>query len=167
MTSHEISSAILYNTKCMMTSSNGNISGLLAICAGNSPVTGEFPAQRPVTRSFDVFFELRLNKRLSKQSWVWWFETPSRPVWHHCNGSVNRHWNQLYDPRITSLFCYREHIRDSIHLSLSIQGSKSIYLTIRYIHINSISTIFISMIWNEITSNVQPNKYSGLWFVNV
>ena len=41
-------------------------SALLAICAGNSPVTGEFPAQRPVTRSFDVYFDLRLNKRLSK-----------------------------------------------------------------------------------------------------
>ena len=47
-------------------------SALLAICAGNSPVPGEFPAQRPVTRSFDVFFDLRLNKRLSKQSWDWW-----------------------------------------------------------------------------------------------
>ena len=45
-------------------------SALLAICAGNSPVTGEFPAQRPVTRSFDVFFDLRLNERLSKQSWL-------------------------------------------------------------------------------------------------
>ena len=43
-------------------------SALLAICAGNSPVTGDFPAQKPVTRSFDVF-DLRLNKRLSKQSW--------------------------------------------------------------------------------------------------
>ena len=43
-------------------------SAMLAICAGNSPVTGEFPAQRPVTRSFDVFFGLSLNKRLSKQS---------------------------------------------------------------------------------------------------
>ena len=41
-------------------------SALLALCAGNSPVAGEFPAQRPVTRSFDVFFDLRLNKRLSK-----------------------------------------------------------------------------------------------------
>ena len=40
---------------------------LLALCAGNSPVAGEFPAQRPVTRSFDVFFDLRLYKRLSKQ----------------------------------------------------------------------------------------------------
>ena len=46
-------------------------STLLAICAGNSPVPGEFPAQRPVTQSFDVFFDLRLNKWLSKQSWGW------------------------------------------------------------------------------------------------
>ena len=58
---------------------------LLDFCARNSPVTGEFPAQRPVTRSFDVFFDLRLNKSLSKQSWGSWFETPSRPLWHHCN----------------------------------------------------------------------------------
>ena len=41
---------------------------LLALCAGNSPVTGEFPTQRPVTQSFDAFFDLRLIKRLSKQS---------------------------------------------------------------------------------------------------
>ena len=60
-------------------------SALLAICAGNSPVPGEFPAQRPVTRSFDVFFDLRLNKRLGIQSWGWWFETLSRPSWRHCN----------------------------------------------------------------------------------
>ena len=61
-------------------------SALLAICAGNSPVTGEFPAQRPVTRCFDVFlFDLCLNKRLNKQWWGWWFETPSRQLWRHCN----------------------------------------------------------------------------------
>ena len=40
---------------------------LLAICARNSPVTTELPAQRPVTRSFVVFFDLRMNKWLSKQ----------------------------------------------------------------------------------------------------
>ena len=57
-------------------------SALLAICAGNSPVPGEFPAQRPLTRSFDVFY---LNKRLNKQSRGWWFETPSRPLWRHRN----------------------------------------------------------------------------------
>ena len=50
----------------------------LALCVGNSPATGEFPTQRPVTRSFGVFFDLRLNKRLAKQSWRRWFETPSR-----------------------------------------------------------------------------------------
>ena len=60
-------------------------SALLATCAGNSPVPGEFPAQRPVMRSFDVFFDMRPNKRLSKQSWGWWFETPSRSLWRHCN----------------------------------------------------------------------------------
>ena len=43
-------------------------SALLAICAGNSPVNGEFPTQRPVTWSFDVIFDLRLNEWLSKQS---------------------------------------------------------------------------------------------------
>ena len=60
-------------------------SALLTICAGNSPVPGEFPAQRPMTRRFDVFFDLRLNKWLSKQSWGWWFETLSRPLWCHRN----------------------------------------------------------------------------------
>ena len=60
-------------------------SALLAICAGNSSVIGEFPTQRPVTRSFDVFIDLRPNKRLSKQSWGCWFETPSRPLWRHRN----------------------------------------------------------------------------------
>ena len=58
---------------------------LLALCAGNSPVTGEFPTQRPVTRRFDVFFHLCLNKQSSKQSWGWWFKTPSRSLWRHCN----------------------------------------------------------------------------------
>ena len=65
-------------------------SALLAICGENSPVTGEFPAQRPVTRSFNIFFDLRQNKRLSKQSWGWWFEMPSRPLWRHCNDKRRR-----------------------------------------------------------------------------
>ena len=60
-------------------------SALLTICAGNSPVPGEFPTQRPVTRRFDVLFDLDPNKRLSKQSWGWWFETPSWSLWRHSN----------------------------------------------------------------------------------
>ena len=63
-------------------------SALLAICADNSPVPGEFPAQRPVTQSFDVFFDLRLNQRLSKQSWGWLFETLPRPLGRHCNAML-------------------------------------------------------------------------------
>ena len=63
-------------------------SALLVLCAGNSPVTGEFPAQRPVTRSFDIFFDLCLNKRFSKLSWGWGFEMPSCSLWCHCNALV-------------------------------------------------------------------------------
>ena len=59
-----------------MTSSNGSI----------FRITG--PSQRPVTRSFDIFFDLRLNKRLSKQSWGLWFETPARSLWRHCNDQL-------------------------------------------------------------------------------
>ena len=83
---------------CRVTHWNGNdkiitwwrhqmetFSALLAICVGNSPVTGEFPAQRPVTWSFDAFLDLRLNKRLNKQSRGWWFETQSRLLWRHRN----------------------------------------------------------------------------------
>ena len=70
-------------------------SALLAICAGNSPVPGEFPTQWPVTRSFDVFFDLSLNKRLSKQWWGWWFETQSCPLWRHCNVGDMPHYISL------------------------------------------------------------------------
>ena len=65
------------------------VSALLALCEGNSLVNGEVPSQRSVTRSFGVFFDLCLNKRLGKQSWGWWFETPSRSLWRHCNVLLN------------------------------------------------------------------------------
>ena len=56
----------------MMTSSNGNIFRVTGPLGGNSPITRELPPQKPVTQSFDVFFDIRLNKRLSKQSRGWW-----------------------------------------------------------------------------------------------
>ena len=80
-------------------------STLLAFYAGNSPVTGEFLSQRPVTQSFNVFFNLRLNKRLSKQSLGWWFDAPSRSLWRHYNvpshlkigtGPLATHLNEIY-----------------------------------------------------------------------
>ena len=60
-------------------------SALLVLCEGNLPVTGGFPPQRPVTRSFDVFCDLRLDERLSKRSRHRWFESPWRSLWRHCN----------------------------------------------------------------------------------
>ena len=68
-----------------MTSSNGNIFRVTGPLCGEFTGPGEFPTQRPVTGSFDVFFDLRLNKRLSKQPWGWWFETPSWSLWRQCN----------------------------------------------------------------------------------
>ena len=66
---------------------------------GNHP--GEFPAQRPVTRIFDVFLDLRPNKRSSKESWGWWFETLSCSLWRHYNDPVPSDWiNQLRKARI-------------------------------------------------------------------
>ena len=73
----------------MMTSSNGNIFRVTGPLCGEFTGPGEFPTQRPVTRSFDVFFDLRLNKRLSKQPWGWWFETLSWSLWRQCNVAWN------------------------------------------------------------------------------
>ena len=69
----------------MMTSSNGNIFRVTGPLCGEFTGPGEVPAQRSVTRSFDVCFDLLLNKRLSKQPWGWWFETPAWSLWRHRN----------------------------------------------------------------------------------
>ena len=82
----------VHTRNIMMTPSNGNIFRVTGLCAGNSPVSGEFPSQRPVTRSFNIFFDLCMNKWLSKQSWGSWFETPSCPFWHHCNVHAVLDW---------------------------------------------------------------------------
>ena len=86
----------------MMTSWNGNI-----LCV-TGHLCGEFTGpQRPVTRSFAVLFDLHPNRRLSKQWWGWWFETPSCPLWRHCNvnwlspfsvfgASEMETWHQIY-----------------------------------------------------------------------
>ena len=66
-----------FQTECVMTSSNGNIFRVTGLLCGES--------RKPVTRSFDVYFDLRPNKRFSKQSWGWRFETLSLSLWRHCN----------------------------------------------------------------------------------
>ena len=88
----------------------------MAICTGNSPASGEFPAQRPVTRSFDVFFDLCLNKGLRKQSWGWWFETVSCLLWRHCNVDTKKQMAIKMDrtPVNNSLFTWWRHQMEKI-----------------------------------------------------
>ena len=69
----------------MMTSSNENIFRVTGHLCGEFTGHRWIPRTKAVTRSLEVFFDLRLNKPLSKQSWGWWFETPSRSLWRHCN----------------------------------------------------------------------------------
>ena len=82
-----------------MTSSNGNIFRVTGPLCGEFTGPGEFPTQRPVTRSFEVFFDLRLNKRLSKQPWGWWFETLSWSLWRHCNDMSKKTYSKRWDGR--------------------------------------------------------------------
>ena len=107
-------------------------SASLAICAENSPVPGEFPAQRPETRSFDVFLDLRLNKRLSKQSWGCWFETPSRSLWRHCNGAI-----VLY---------LRQHVSEWVH-EKSQQRNSSGWQTVKAKEYEHVYKIFLHTLW--------------------
>ena len=72
-------------TDPMITSSSGKLLALLALREWNPTVTGGFSSQRPVTRSCDVFFDLRIKQRLSKRWKRRWFETPSRSLWRQCN----------------------------------------------------------------------------------
>ena len=85
-------------------------SALLALCEGNSLVTGKFPTQRPVTPSFDVFFDLRPNKRTRKPSRRRWYQRPLRSLWRHCNGLTKHHlggngWLKLNDLPLVQRCC--------------------------------------------------------------
>ena len=87
--------ALCWSFRCvMMMSSNGNIFHVTGHLCGEFTGPG-FPTQRPVTRSFDVFFDRCLNKWLSKQSWGWWFETPSCPLWRCRNVSQDPVWLKI------------------------------------------------------------------------
>ena len=81
----------------------------LVLCAGNSPVN--YPHKWPVTQSIDVFFDLRLNKRLSKQSRRRWFEPPSRPLRRHRNVFQNVH-----DISQQLLFRKRDHAQTELYI---------------------------------------------------
>ena len=83
----------LFTPKAWLRHQMETFTTLLALCAGNSPVTGEFPSQRPVTRGFDVCCDRRLSKWLSKQSRRRWFETPRSSLWRHSNETTSHYMN--------------------------------------------------------------------------
>ena len=146
-----------------MTSSNGNIFRVTGPLCGNSPVTGEFPAQRPVTWSFDVFFDLSLNKPLCKQSWGWWFETPLRSLWRHCNAMEQSTYEELrvryrvsfvsskYDFCSTSVVSVLHGISCLIRITIFKLRSETTKIKNRIIH-----TFYAVNIWPGILK-------SGLW----
>ena len=108
-----------------MTSSNGNIFRVTGPLWGEPPVIGGFPSKRPVTLSFDVFFDLRLNKRLSKQSRRIWFETPLRSVWRHCNEVTARCWVSTTP---SALIHYNPSTRMKLLRVNIIEGNMNMYL---------------------------------------
>ena len=121
-------------------------SALLALRAGNSPVTGEFPAQSPVMRSFDVFFDLHPNKWLSKQFRRWWFETPSRPLWRFCN-VIKSHYNT-----VNFLNSHKKHL---VHMKCALLHAVSwvrlvmIILSKWHFHFNELSQPSRHDIWSS------------------
>ena len=158
-------------------------SALLAICAGNSPVTGEPPSQSPVTRNIDVFFILRLNKRLSKQSWGWWFETPSRPFWRHSNGSmwhlnfllmnvalviVARFWEKLAVRLFWSISyqCFYEYVVNNYHSVFlkNIQGNFCGQWKYWLIHVNICLRDEVNdNKWGESNAAMPNSQIFGSW----
>ena len=112
-------------------------SALLALCSWNSLVTGEFPSQRSVTRSFDVFFDPRLNKRLSKQSWRRLFETPSRSLWRRCNVlSLKFNPKSTIDNKSTSVLVIAVTlVHQALWVLTSNRGNKTIHF-----HVNNLDS---------------------------
>ena len=119
-----------------MTSLNGNLFHVTGHLCGE--FTCEFPTQRPVTRSFVVFFDLRLTKWLSKQWWGWWFGTPSCPLWRQRNACLPiNFWGLVPQPdmpsiKITSPGIFERNVREVIFMliliidSCGISGEKTL-----------------------------------------
>ena len=152
----------------MMTSSNGNIFRVTDPLCGEFTGLGEFPTQRPVTRSFDVFFDLRPNKRLSKQPWGWWFETLSWSLRRHCNGcsSISR-YSRILQRNQVRYWLNDKFSNDNYHCDYWLKGTGSNFgclsVTCSHSHLKTaymdtaptqrIFLITISATWRIITTS--------------
>ena len=146
--------------KCfnMTTSSNGSIFRVTGPLCGEFTGPGEFPTQRPVTRSFDVFFDLCLNKRLNKQPRGWWFGTPSWSLWRQCNEFDDaimqfdtwEHWRGL------TKWIYRIHHWDPFY-------KHGITLILPWINNNMCG---MKALIHSRTSTVQPLMFGDRWIIS-
>ena len=169
----------------MMTSSNGNI----FLVTGN--LCGEFTGsqwnphtKKTVTRNFDVFFDLRPKKLLSKQSWGWWFETPSRPLWRHRNvpflmRQSCKFWSNCSLPKYQNIqqrancMHITSHVRSHHKAMILISWHKSIAIWYNAPHITlcksvhyEYESIVLMNFWSDKTSTVQQTPYPWDWFTS-
>ena len=126
-----------------------------------------------MTRSFDVFFDLRLNKRLSKQSWGWWLETLSRPLWRHRNALIIWRSTKViipYSADDAHMYCHSIKCLSNDHSSFWKMWLRQWSVKIGLTGLTSgkvLRTYFLmsSLIWHEIIMglNMVP-KYLGPYF---
>ena len=154
-----------------MTSSNENIFPCYwPFVRGRSPVNSPHKGQWPwVTRSFDVFSDLRLSKRLSKQSRHWWFETPSRPLWRHCNEThgdlekvvnVLQIWQTLKDINMLEYIYIYGHVHiKCLYLKYLMPVFES------YLHVYHICTLFLYFVHCDISCVITGLLSLLSWFL--
>ena len=112
------------------------------------PVNGEFPSQRPVTRSFGVWFDLYLNKRLSKQPWGWWVETPSRSLWRHCNADpLNKSFSRKINVSCVEIRMFRVKELNTMTSFVASPGCQHPQYCNNVIH--SVYTIIKKKVWRS------------------
>ena len=133
-------------------------------------VTGEFHSQRPVTRRFDIFYDLRLNKRLSKRSESWWFETPQRSIWRHCN--VTPSINNTHYLEVVYHYVTLRHLSPFIGAKFAINlwsttCTQAIYKGVRYLMANfwHLRMFKIPFIYHSVTLR-HMSPFIGAKFAN-
>ena len=153
------------------TSSNGNIFRVTGILRGEFTGHRWIPRTRPVTRSFDVFFDLRLNKRLSKQSRDRWSETPPRSLWRQSNDMTFTNWyNERSVRRHAGHKAFQAFYGD-LHPFIQQSLPPLIQVLIGIIHISDailillekagdyLSTVAHSVLIAKVISEIPPSKW--------
>ena len=129
-------------------------SALPALYEGNPPVTGVFPSQRPVTQSFDVFFDKSLNKWLSKEWRRRWFKTPLRSLWRHCNPRFHLWFVLQFVFRTQQLVCEFRSV-ESAYIYFYIEKN-------RYIKTVSFPAHYTYVVVARITKNIIPTNFMNI-----